>query len=376
VGNLGEQIMEENYNRSKLSCIMDFLFSLLLILFVIYAFIYGKLEPWTILLRILLLLISICVPYKKYVKKNINGLLYYIFLVLGAIIEIGFLMNYKISKDDNSLGAVLQFLAWVICIIVVLRIICFVVKNWKDIKYSSKLFAITFGAVSILGMVDNMTITGGIFLIGLILMLVSDDMMMLIQLKKPTSKILDTEKYSEEIKVRLFKLKVYISMYFSLLYIVLLCANSLGIKEIYKYFERDNPAWIVFFYKGLIYVVFILLIVIVVIAGILFMETKKDMLEKISKDLFYPEEIKEEKPKILEKIAIGNNIIDKINPEILIENRRDIPKEIYVLLEKIDNKNNIRNLIIIYPDKKVYRCKFNVNKTSLTRVTEVELIEQ
>lgn len=368
--------MEENYNGSKLSCIMDILFSLLLILFVIYAFIYGKLEPWTILLRILLLLISICVPYKKYVKKNINGLLYYIFLVLGAIIEIGFLMNYKISKDDNSLGAVLQFLAWVICIIVVLRIIYFVVKNWKDIKYSSKIFTITFGAVSILGMVDNMTITGGIFLIGLILMLVSDDMMMLIQFKKPTSKILDTEKYSEEIKVRLFKLKVYISMYFSLLYIVLLCANSLGIKEIYKYFEHDNPAWIVFFYKGLTYLVFILLIVIVVIAGILFMETKKDMLEKISKDLFYPEEIKEEKPKILEKIAIGNNIIDKINPEILIENRRDIPKETYVLLEKIDNKNNIRNLIIIYPDKKVYRCKFNVNKTSLTRVTEVELIEQ
>ena len=46
-----------------------------------------------------------------------------------------------------------------------------------------------------------------------------------------------------------------------------------------------------------------------------------------------------------------------------------------MLLEKIDNENNIRNLIIIYPDKKVYRCKFNVNKTSLTRVTEVELIE-
>lgn len=367
--------MKENYNGCKLSCIMDSLISLVLISFVIYTYIYGSIGIVSMLLRILILLISIYVPYKKYVKKKNNRLLYYIFLGLAAIIEIGFLMNYKISKDDNFLGAVLQFLVWGICIIVVLRIICFVVKNWKDIKYSSKIFAITFGAVSILGMVDNMTITGGIFLIGLILMLVSDDMMMLIQFKKPTSKILDTEKYSEEIKVRLFKLKVYISMYFSLLYIVLLCANSLGIKEIFKYFERDNPAWIVFFYKGLTYAVFILLIVIVVIAGILFMETKKDMLEKISKDLFYPEEIKEEKPKILEKIAIGNNVIDKINPEILIENRKNIPKEIYMLLEKIDNENNIRNLIIIYPDKKVYRCKFNVNKTSLTRVTEVELIE-
>lgn len=368
--------MEENYNRCKLSCIMDGLISLVLISFVIYTLIYGSIGVMSILLRILILLISIYVPYKKYVEKKNIRLLYYIFLGLAAIIEIGCLRDDKVYRNGNWFGTVFQILAWLICIIVILKIIWFVVKNWKDIKYSSKLFAITFGAVSILGMVDNMTITGGIFLIGLILMLVSDDMMMLIQLKKPTSKILDTEKYSEEIKVRLFKLKVYISMYFSLLYIVLLCANSLGIKEIYKYFERDIPAWIVFFYKGLTYVLFILLIVIVVIAGILFMKKKGNMLEKISKDLFYPKEIKEEKPKILEKIAIGKNIIDKINPEILIENRKNIPKEIYVLLEKIDNKNNTRNLIIIYPDKKVYRCKFNVNKTSLTRVTEVELIEE
>lgn len=368
--------MEVAHNRSKLSCIMDILFSLLLILFVIYSFIYGKLEPMSIILRILLLLISIRVPYKKYVKKKINGLLYYIFLGLGIIIGIGCLTYDKISKDGNCFRTVFKIIVGFICFIVVLRIICFVVENWKDIKYNSKIIAITFVVVSILGMIDNMTITGGIFLIGLILMLISDDMMKLIQLKKPTSKVLDTEKYSEEIKVRLFKLKVYVSMYFSLLYIALLCANSLGIKEIYKYFEHDNSAWIIFFYKGLAYVVFILLIVIVVIVCILFIETKGDMLEKISKDLFYPEEIKEEKPKILEKIAIGNNIIDKINPEILIENRKDIPKDIYVLLEKIDNENNIRYLIIIYPDKKVYRCKFNVNKTSLTRVTEVELIEE
>ena len=207
-------------------------------------------------------------------------------------------------------------------------------------------------------------------------MFVSDDMVELIQLKTPTSKVLDTEKYSNEIKVNLFQFKVYVSILFALLYIILLCANALGIKDLYKSFVGNNaPAWIGYFYIGISYILIILLIVIVIIAGILYMEKKGNIFEKISKDLIYPKEIKEEKPKILEKIAIGKEDIDGINPEVFVENRKEIPKDIYILLSKVKDRPAIRNLLIIYPNKEVYRCKFSVGENITRRITEVELVD-
>lgn len=130
-----------------------------------------------------------------------------------------------------------------------------------------------------------------------------------------------------------------------------------------------------FFYIGISYILIILLIVIGIIAGILYMEKKGSVFEKISKDLFYPKEVKEEKPKILERIAIGKEDIDWINPEVFVENRKEIPKDIYILLSKVKDRPTIRNLLIIYPNKEVYRCKFNVGEDITTRITEVELVD-
>ena len=79
-------------------------------------------------------------------------------------------------------------------------------------------------------------------------------------------------------------------------------------------------------------------------------------------------------PKVEERVAIGKEI-DKINPEILIENRREIPKDIHVLLSKVEDRPTIRNLLIIYPNKEVYRCKFNIGEDIVTRITEVELVD-
>ena len=368
--------MEEDYKRRVLSLIMDISFSVLLILFCFYTFIFGNVSLIAIVLRILIVSMGIYIPYNKYVKKKINGIVYFIFLFLGVVIAIGCLRGNEVFNYSECYQIIFQYLTGFICIIIILRIIYYVKKNWMEIKYSGVLVIIGFIVASILGMMENITITGGIFLLGIILMFVSDDMVELIQLKTPTSKVLDTEKYSNEIKVNLFQFKVYVSILFALLYIILLCANALGIKDLYKSFVGNNaPAWIGYFYIGISYILIILLIVIVIIAGILYMEKKGNSFEKISKDLIYPKEIKEEKPKILEKIAIGKEDIDGINPEVFVENRKEIPKDIYILLSKVKDRPAIRNLLIIYPNKEVYRCKFSVGENITRRITEVELVD-
>lgn len=374
--------MEENYNRSKLSCIMDFLFSLLLILFVIYAFIYGKLEPWTILLRILLLLISICVPYKKYVKKNINGLLYYIFLVLGAIIEIGFLMNYKISKDDNSLGAVLQFLAWVICIIVVLRILSYVVKNYEDIIKTSVLVFVGIILFFMIGLLDNISITGGVFLLGVTVMFISEDMSMLLQFNSIRKKF-DTEKNDKQMAINLFRKKLYINTVFGLSYVAIMIFNKIDAIHIYNYVFRidkdSKPKFLeLVIFKGEFYVLIFLIIAFLV--KYIFDEDNKNVIfTELKKDFkLIIDQSKEEvcSPRVIKKMKVGKNIIDKINPEILIENREEIPRDIYVLLEKVSFRQDIRNLIIIYPDRKIYKCEFKVYKNAVTRTTSIDLVKE
>jgi hypothetical protein len=80
-------------------------------------------------------------------------------------------------------------------------------------------------------------------------------------------------------------------------------------------------------------------------------------------------------PKVEERVAIGKEIIDNINLEILIENRRGVPKDIHVLLSKVEDRPTIRNLLIIYPNKEVYRCGLSVGENITRRITEVELVD-
>lgn len=79
-------------------------------------------------------------------------------------------------------------------------------------------------------------------------------------------------------------------------------------------------------------------------------------------------------PKVIQELAIGECIIDEINPEVFIENRREIPKGAYIILSKDKNSLTTRNLIIIYPNKEVYKCEFKVGKNTVTRVADVEKV--
>lgn len=73
-------------------------------------------------------------------------------------------------------------------------------------------------------------------------------------------------------------------------------------------------------------------------------------------------------PKVIDKIVIGYNEIDQVDPEVFITNIRGIPKDIHILLTKVEDTPNIRKLIIIYPNKDVYSYKFTISKHIITRI--------
>ena len=78
-------------------------------------------------------------------------------------------------------------------------------------------------------------------------------------------------------------------------------------------------------------------------------------------------------PKVIDKIAIGNNDIEQINPEVFIDNIREIPKDIHILLSKVEDVPTIRKLLVIYPNKEVYSCKISVSKNIVKRLSDVKL---
>lgn len=96
--------------------------------------------------------------------------------------------------------------------------------------------------------------------------------------------------------------------------------------------------------------------------------------------------IKEDKlPKVVKKIAIGNKDIDQINLEVFIENIKEVPKDIHILLSKAEDVSiirklfpkkdvpTIRKLLVIYPNKKVYSCEISISKNIAKRISEVRL---
>lgn len=82
---------------------------------------------------------------------------------------------------------------------------------------------------------------------------------------------------------------------------------------------------------------------------------------------------KDVKPKVIDKIIIGSGEIDQVNPEVFIENIKEIPKDIHILLSKAEDVSTIRKLLVIYPNRKVYSCKISISKNIAKKISEVKL---
>ena len=76
-------------------------------------------------------------------------------------------------------------------------------------------------------------------------------------------------------------------------------------------------------------------------------------------------------PAIFVPLPSENSNKQSLNAEIFIENRREIPKGAYIILSKDKNSPTTRNLMIIYPNKEVYKCELKVGKNTVTRVADV-----
>ena len=333
--------------------------------------------------------ISIIDILLKKIKQNRLIDTAFIFFDISIVIVtiIAFFMG-KESLVDKGWGFFILFILTAIS-----RILLYIVLNIKELIKGVGLFTIIFVLVLIVGMLDDLPIAGGVFLIGLFFVLMSEDMLKMIQFNSIDNSCI-TKKYEEQIKTYLFQQKIYVNIVFAILYIVLLITSKFitsksDLKCIYKCVYKglgvdaegtDLELWL---FRGQVYI--LLFISVVLLVNAVFVLTKK-VYNKNKENLEYgcmahlnsifnPPKAKIHKPKIIREINIGKKSIDKINPEILITNREEIPKDIQVFLEG-GPINPYRRLLIIYPNRRIYECKYKVEKNKIILKEKIKLLKK
>lgn len=366
----------------------DTLLFLVYTFFVIYVIKKNEMNMKGSILLAVITLIHIYVIIKIPNKKKLNILIYTIFIFFDVSISIIFLTVKEEFKDTGYGYLIFSILVILAVITFIFRILLYIVLNIEELKKGIGLFAIIFILALIVGLLDNLPIAGGVFLIGLVFVLMSEDMLRMIQFNSIDNSYV-TKKYEEQIKIYLFQQKIYGNAIFAIFYIFLLIIDKFNLEYIYKsvnsgigiYLEENElELWL---FRGLVYILFFIFVVFLVNA--IFVLTKKAY-NKNREDIEYgfmnhlysifnTPEPKMYLPKIIDEINIGKDIIDKINPEILITNREEIPKNIQVFLEG-EPTSSSRKLLIIYPNRRIYECKYKVEKNKIILKEEIKLINE
>lgn len=310
-----------------------------------------------IIVKLIKSFIYVIVTYKRY-----------ILIMLVLLSSLIYFINYNEFQND-IINSILIF----IFILSILRY-----------KKPILIFIITGFLVSIisylLGLVQStdFPIAAWIFLFGLVFAII-ENIEKFINLDKYYSKDNTSIKNDEIIKRNKVILNFIIGLFFVVSYITFKSINIPYVIEKTKLDQLDMNITVGF-----------LLIITNEILIIIYLFILSKLLQKISKHskaydnqeavgLFYSIltfGIKNDvKPKVIDKIAIGNHDIDQVNPEVFIENIREIPKNIHILLSKSEDVPTIKKLLVIYPNKEVYSCKFSISKNIVKRISEVELID-
>ena len=328
-------------------------------------------------------------------KTKPNRCIYNAFIFFDISIVIVTIITFFMGKEslkDKGWGLVI-LTAILTAIAIIFRILLYIVLNRKELIKGVVLFTIIFVLVLIVGMLDDLPIAGGVFLIGLFFVLMSEDMLKMIQFNSIDNSCI-TKKYEEQIKTYLFQQKIYVNIVFAILYVVLLITSKFitsksDLKCIYKCVYKglgvdvegtDLELWL---FRGQVYTLLFISVVLLVNAVFVLIKKvynkNKENLEYGNmaplNSIFNPPEVKIHDPKIIHEINIGKKSIDKINPEILITNREEIPKDIQVFLEG-GPINPYRRLLIIYPNRSIYECKYKVEKNKIILKEEIKLINK
>ena len=217
-------------------------------------------------------------------------------------------------------------------------------------------------------------------------MLVSEDVWKLIKDRNPISKEYLTEKNNAEVNKNVFKIKIVIMGLFVILYIMFLIFNKINVAEhslefishiSNKNLEDYGIKWVV---KNIINV----LIAYIVLLFMIFLNNNNKVFKffvdpllniiysKVYKGINFNETLI---PEVVKELSIDKKFVDKIDPKILIKNREEIPENIQVFFERVSSKNT-RKLLIIYPNRRIYECKYLVEKNKVKLENEIKLINE
>lgn len=402
-------MMESDKNQQNLECekklefwrkvqtilvnSMDTLLFLVYVFFAIYVILKNAMNTRGVILLVVITLFNVWMIPILLKKMKQNIFVYTMFIFFDISIIISFFIEKESLEDKGWVYLIFFILVILTVITFISRIFIYIVLNRKELIKGVGLFTIIFVLVLIVGMLDDLPIAGGVFLIGLFFVLMSEDMLKMIQFNSIDNSCI-TKKYEEQIKTYLFQQKIYVNIVFVILYIVLLITSKFipsksDLKCIYKCVYKglgvdvegtDLELWL---FRGQVYI--LLFISVVLLVNAVFVLTKK-VYNKNKENLKYgcmahlnsifnPPKAKIHKPEIIAEINIGKKSIDKINPEILITNREEIPKDIQVFLEG-GLISPYRKLLIIYPNRSIYKYRYKVEKNKIILKEEIKLISE
>lgn len=290
-------------------------------------------------------------------------------IILSLICLFLYILEYNEYK--NGIINVILFSICIICIIFYRKQIFILIIT------CSLVFIISY----LLGSIQStdFSIAALIFLFGLIFAIV-ENIEKFINLDKYYPKEITTLENDEIIKRNKVTLNLIIGILFMLSYVIL---KLLTIQHIQHQLLIELKLNVFNRYIGVGLLIIIAIEVLIILSLLILTKIlkkisvhSKDYDNKTIAELMYSIltfGIKQEvELKVIDKIAIGNHDIDQVNPEVFIENIREIPKDTHILLSKIEDVPTIRKLLVIYPNKKVYSCKLSISKNIVKRISEVK----
>ena len=291
----------------------------------------------------------------------------------------GYIYLVRKNIDSNNIELI------IICkliIILILSILLFI--EMLNILDSPYLILGLLAIIVLASVLSDVTLHANLFILSLIILLVSEDIWKLIKDRNPISKEYLTEKNNAEVNKNVFKIKIVIMGLFVILYIMFFIFNKIKVAEHFlkfmssnKDFNNDGIEWGV---KGFINV----LVAYIVFLFMIFLNNNNKVFKffvdpllnviysKVYKGINFNETLI---PETVEALSIDKKFVDKIDPKILIKNREEIPENIQVFFERVSTENT-RKLLIIYPNRRIYECKYLVKKNKIKLEGEIKLINE
>ena len=348
-------------------------FSFCIFLFCIFLFVFDKKNIKEYKLE------SDIIGHINYLIYSPKGMNWWKFLRMLCWAGYIFLVQKDIDSNNIELIIICKLI-----IILILFILLFI--EMLNILNSPYLILSILAIIVLASALSDVTLHANLFILSLIILLVSEDVWKLIKDRNPISKEYLTEKNNAEVNKNVFKIKIVIMGLFVILYIMFLIFNKINVAEhslefishiSNKNLEDYGIKWVV---KNIINV----LIAYIVLLFMIFLNNNNKVFKffvdpllniiysKVYKGINFNETLI---PEVVKELSIDKKFVDKIDPKILIKNREEIPENIQVFFERVSIKNT-RKLLIIYPNRRIYECKYLVEKNKVKLENEIKLINE